>query len=165
LVKRTDDMFQSFLHSLVTNQLQCILSYDDNAADVRINYTLLFINLAVACLPFLQSHRQNRQRDVLCALCSLSFVTAFQIVLCILVDCTGVSIIWCAIGGWILMEWQKKTANSFISWNQKYALCIDAVAIIYYAMVEPPITTLAHFLAVVILGIPLHSITFSRILA
>uniref|UniRef100_A0A7S3Q3T3 Uncharacterized protein n=1 Tax=Chaetoceros debilis TaxID=122233 RepID=A0A7S3Q3T3_9STRA len=60
-------------HSLVTNQLQCILSYDGNAADVRINYTLLFMNLAVACLPFLQSHRQNRQRDVLCALCSLSF--------------------------------------------------------------------------------------------
>lgn len=31
-------------------------------------------------------------------------VIAFQIVLCLIVECVGISIIWCAIFGWILVE-------------------------------------------------------------
>ena len=79
-------------------------------------------------------------------------VILFQIVLCLLVKCVGISIIWCALMGWILIE-KGKVNRAICSINfpnlalvdwQNIILSIDLLAICYYSVVAGPITTVAH---------------------
>ena len=177
----------------LTSHLTCILTYDGSVKDVIINYTLLFLNLIVAVFSVIYSksssyslvstpvESQHRKRDLkrsICAIVSLLFVSIFQVVLCLLVQCTGVSIIWCAIGGWILMDhyyfyFQEPIlevnggsdgcgthcSNIWVLNRKLHQVCsliIDLGAIIYYAMIMEPLTTVAHMLAVTVLGIPLY---------
>mmetsp|Transcript_5760 Transcript_5760/g.7545 ORF Transcript_5760/g.7545 Transcript_5760/m.7545 type:complete len:117 (+) Transcript_5760:375-725(+) len=91
-------------------------------------------------------------------------VTFFQIVLCLVVKCVGISIIWCAMAGWIAMDNNiVESSNSRPTTNRNHhpsvVIFLDAIAILYYAIVEEPITTVAHILAIVVLGIPLHAMT------
>ena len=46
-----------------------------------------------------------------------------------------------------------------VKWHQLTILVIDSAAILYYAIVEELITTVAHVLAIVVLGIPLYYVT------
>ena len=158
----------------------CILAYDGSTKDIILNYTLLTLNIAVAW----QSVCGNRGNVIgsgdiygtthssapveglrLRAFLSLLFVIMFQIILCLLVGCTGISIIWCAIGGWILMdhfgcfsprnarnrstpssgtELGSHASTSILQVHQATMLAIDLIAILYYAIVAESITTLAH---------------------
>lgn len=128
------------------------------------------------------------------AILSLVFVFAYQIGLCLLVQCAGISIIWCAMAAWIWMDYyhmfvhyhvssslppisssqesslstpllvnnQDFIANKVflkIKYHQMIILFMDLMTVIYYAIVMEPITTLAHILAFVILGLPLHYMT------
>ncbi len=188
----------------LTEHLYCILSYEGNVNDVIINYTLLVVNLIVAILSISRSSRSPREEEQgrphgytrlsserheddngtltkqrIFAIVSLVVVIMFQIVLCLLVQCSGISIIWCAIGGWILMDQYYtrddgydigstngttttiSTTRQLISCrnlHQMSILVIDLVAIVYYFIVLEPITTVAHVLAIVVLGIPLYTI-------
>ena len=75
-----------------------------------------------------------------------SKVILFQIVLCLAVKCAGVSIIWCAVGGWILMDLQKQSNELLheIFPFRVLVLLVDQLAISYYAITMEPITTVAH---------------------
>jgi len=42
------------------------------------------------------------------ALAALIFVLLFQICLCLVVGCVGISIIWCAMGGWIMSDRRRQ---------------------------------------------------------
>jgi hypothetical protein len=102
-------------------------------------------------------------------------VIAFQIVLCLIVECVGISIIWCAMLGWILVEVtcgiasndtepvrQAETLNTsptcvgFGNLSSRCSciavastiLCADLAGIVYYALTAPAITTVAHICAV-----------------
>jgi len=163
-------------------QVTCIFTYDGSIKDILINYTLFLLNVIIAAIPLLLpvaaiTHR-TRNNDLhkrrLCALSSLSFVSMFQVILCLLVKCNGISIIWCAIAAWIWMDYRTfkrgrdDDTSSNITTNcrngnykihQITVMVIDTVAIIYYAIVMEPITTVAHILAIVVLGIPLYILT------
>jgi len=92
---------------------------------------------------------------------SLAFVFAFQIVLCLVVGCLGISLTWCAILGWILIEWwreQTTRCTCDVLPSRGIAAVMDLIAIIYYCVVDPPITTVAHVLAI-LLGITLETVT------
>lgn len=166
----------------VPHQIFCILLYQGSSKDVVINYTLLLLNLLVASSPLFAipngttwsiSNRNDFHRKRIYAFLCFTFVSTFQIVLCLLVKCSGISIIWCALAGWILMDYyhpgpgdQVSVSNTDdhafvcrIDYHQRIILIIDLVAVVYYAIVMEPITTVAHVLGFVILGMPLHVIT------
>jgi hypothetical protein len=193
------------------DQIVCILAYDGVGVDVIINYVLLAANLAV-CVAQLKSgvihregtpHEQPRQSRgrVVKAVAALVFVAAFQLLLCLAVGCVGISIIWCAMMGWIACERSigeprhpqqahlrqsetdpivhndesasasaaaadttstgrhadrqsesachlSRLSNfAFLDFVAFGALVVDLVSIVYYAMVMPAITTVAHICA------------------
>ena len=140
-------------YSGLDGQVLCILSYEGSALDVKINYTVLAANLFIAAIPFFQWHRSDdtpssrarSERRGLGAICSLLFVICFQISLCLIVHCAGISIVWCAVGGWILMDWKGgRETDIALARQQAAVLTIDLLAMTYYFIVADTITTLAH---------------------
>ena len=153
----------------VDQQILCILSYDGSKKDVMLNFSILIINIVMASIQLLHARayechdlhwiRASRRR-MLRALLSLTFMTAFQIILCLFVGCTGISIIWCGIFGWILMDLLKKRRErqcvevtnqqssnarvNNIAMHQTIVFMINVFVISYYAVVAEPITTIAH---------------------
>ena len=107
----------------------CIFTYDGNVPDSLLNYSVLLLNLTYYCCYYYHTTRTttllvssgNDRRTcggdggdtrgalngggstsvlLLCLL--LGGVTVFQWILCLMVGCSGISIIWCALCGWIV---------------------------------------------------------------
>ncbi|KAG7357336.1 hypothetical protein IV203_002024 [Nitzschia inconspicua] len=163
-------------------RLVCILGYNGIVRDIIINYTLILINLSYCIWEMKRngdSHARNsseKRQQELRAMGALTFVVFFQFILCLAVGCTGVSIIWCAICGWIMSR-HKRLVDSRSDELQEYrslqpdlleslektektVVMLDVVAIGYYAVMLPFITTVAHICAL-ILGAILFSLSFS----
>lgn len=99
-------------------------------------------------------------------LASLGFVIVFQVGLCLMVHCSGISIVWCAIAGWMLVG----TGQLVLCWDRQQqqqqqqrrrhpfgtshlalvalSLLCDAAGVLYYAATAPAITTVAHLCAI-----------------
>lgn len=101
-----------------------------------------------------------------------SIVIAFQIGICLLVYCSGISIVWCAMGGWIVSErkrlrlYDTQTAGGdlfrrFSVPAEMSVVFVDIAVIIYYAFVSPILTTVAHVMSLV-LGATLSLISIKR---
>jgi hypothetical protein len=95
-------------------------------------------------------------------------VIAFQIILCLFVGCVGISIIWCAMLGWMVLEFTTAQSTSAASSDPEpgriaaaSTMFLDLVAIIYYAVNAPTITTVAHLLAI-LMGMILEVVTVHR---
>lgn len=91
---------------------QCILTYHGSKADILINYAVLLVNLAY-CGIALSKHWKDQLPDdgstlnrkyPKMAIGSLVGVIIFQISLCLILGCSGISIVWCAVGGWLMQE-------------------------------------------------------------
>ena len=140
-------------------RIVCILTYKSKV-DIAVNYSLLIINLA-CCFWELKTHHENRRQVQRYAIGSFIFVTCFQITLCLfLADCSGISIIWCAMAGWSISERRRvllhqesneTTAETrrFIKIMTQWVILADLAAIIYYWLTYEPITTVAHLCAIV----------------
>jgi nitrate reductase NapE component len=200
--------FEGSLQAL-PNRLVCILTYDGDGFDVIINYVLFIVNLLV-CVAQLKSNvlnhddtpnenqRQSRGRAVKAA-AALVFVVAFQVLLCLAVGCVGISVVWCAMMGWIACERSigvprqnrqqallrqpesdpivhrdesessasadaassgpraelQSARHSSPLHNFRFldvlilsALSVDLCGIVYYGIVMPAITTVAHICAI-----------------
>jgi len=147
----------------------CIFTYDGSTKDVLLNYFIFLVNLAY-CTAALWKSGKHRQR---LALYCLLGVAAFQWTLCLVVGCSGISIIWCAMCGWTMNErrqrlqgdWEGSTSTNLLQ-DRRYdygtgVIFLNIVAIGYYAFVMAPITTVAHVCAL-ILGASLNIIALSR---
>uniref|UniRef100_A0A7S4SI48 Uncharacterized protein n=1 Tax=Ditylum brightwellii TaxID=49249 RepID=A0A7S4SI48_9STRA len=164
----------------LTDRIGCILSYAGSTTDISINYSLILANMFLA-IRLMTNSRYDRcaAEKILYAILGFTFVVLFQIVLCLIVGCVGVSIIWCAICGWILREEKFLSSEQITTTTTRPApnndtscgavtssppivateqsklnllsivLSMDLSAIIYYSIVEEPITTLAHILAII----------------
>jgi hypothetical protein len=167
----------------IGSRLICILGYNGSTKHILINYSLIFVNLAYCVLDMKRGdtadselrfspRRKHLERR---AAMALTFVVLFQIVLCLAVRCSGVSIIWCAICGWIMSrhkrqigdnndsEHEQQSTSSQISSSkleilENIVVLIDILAIVYYAVTFGFITTVAHVCALV-LGAILFSIS------
>jgi len=131
----------------IINRLIIIISFDGSTEAMIINYTLLLLNFGVAASLLLLSTTQTSLRKWLHALASFLFFVLFQIVLCLEVHCVGISIIWCAIMGWILMDRRTPRVDIpivLLSSQRDILLGMDIVVICYYALVSDSITTIAH---------------------
>jgi hypothetical protein len=191
------------------DRLVCILTYDGDGLDVIINYVLLIVNLFV-CISQLRAgglqhddtqneHQRQSRGWVARALTALVFVVAFQVLLCLAVGCVGISVVWCAMMGWIACErgigvprqqppqvllrpsesdpivhrdesapasadaatsgahaelqsarHPSRPSDDFRFLNSLIvgALAVDLCGIVYYGVVMPAITTVAHGCAI-----------------
>jgi glucan phosphoethanolaminetransferase (alkaline phosphatase superfamily) len=147
----------------------CILSYAGNPKDILLNYLMVLINL-VYCAAALQNHRVERQKFLRFAMLAFVGIVVFQLSLCLALGCSGVSIIWCAMGGWTMSERRRvvdinihSTMESEASESSTTSLAsarlmgwgnvvifLDCAVIVYYAIVTKPITTVAHTLALIL---------------
>ena len=110
-----------------------MLTYNGSRSDVGINYTLLF---ATGTL-FIFGGPPKRRGAI------LAFFAAFQLGLCYVIGCTGVSIIWCACsGGGALDHHRGLRLVAF----RVVAVAVVA-ALLWYAMVAEAITDIAHVCA------------------
>eukprot|EP00045_Choanoeca_perplexa_P001319 m.18955 g.18955 ORF g.18955 m.18955 type:complete len:240 (+) comp10870_c0_seq3:171-890(+) len=83
-------------------QLGKILSYDSNAYDILINYSMLTLGSLTLWLDARASRLSTSQhRQWWFSFCG---VAVFQVGLCYGVDCVGISIVWSAQLGWMLLR-------------------------------------------------------------
>jgi hypothetical protein len=141
----------------------CILTYQGSQSDIVLNYALLLANVVVCSITTATRGLERK----LVASGALVFVAAYQINLCLLVGCSGISIIWSACAGWILSEGRRRacmlgdsgssaTEASSSPWNRHITLLVwervmlaaDVLVIIYYAYASEAITTVAHLCAI-----------------
>ena len=116
-----------------TGDLLCVLTYAGSRVDVAINYTLLFATAAL----FIFGGPPKRRGAM------LSFFAAFQLGLCYVIGCAGVSIIWCACAGGGALDHH--------SGRRLVAFRVVAVAVVagllWYALTAEAITDIAHVCA------------------
>jgi hypothetical protein len=118
----------------------CILTYGGSLYHSIINYALVVLSIGPAIY-----YPTTRRRP---AIAALLFTSTFQISLCLfVVDCAGVSIIWCATCGW-LYTGHHRYHHRPMPLAVRATLWLGAGGILYYMATLPPITTVAHFCAV-----------------
>ena len=103
---------------------------------------------------------ENKDEKRANTLYAVFIVFLFQIGLCLLVHCYGISLVWCAMGGWIVSERKRlrgRLQNGDLSAFRSSAVGVemsvvlmDISAIVYYAFVSPFITTVAHVCALIL---------------
>jgi hypothetical protein len=97
-----------------------------------------------------------KRTKCIAAVCSLAFVCVFQVLLCLAVGCSGVSIIWCACTGWIVSDrvcFLQDSTRRFSFLEGTVVFCLSPLAIAYYAATFPFITTGAHCCALALGGL------------
>mmetsp|Transcript_38007 Transcript_38007/g.92109 ORF Transcript_38007/g.92109 Transcript_38007/m.92109 type:complete len:213 (+) Transcript_38007:173-811(+) len=157
----------------IPSKTQCILTYGGSERDIIINYALVAINLFI-CIKALVIHNNSvLDKFYRHATWALAFVVLFQIVLCLILGCSGISIIWCSMAGWIMsqrrqmirsgvdednngdsLSQENRTAASSITHEKlskmgQWAILLDLGAIVYYLVVSEFIATVAHGCALV----------------
>jgi hypothetical protein len=123
----------------------CILTYGGSLYHSTMNYALVVLSLVPAII-----YPTTRRRP---ALAALVFTSTFQISLCLfVVDCAGVSIIWCATSGWLYTGHHRSNHHHdrprMPPGVRATLVWLGAGGILYYMATLPPITTVAHFCAV-----------------
>ena len=127
-------------------KIECILTYGGSGLDIAINYALLILDVTF-CASWLNLLHQNAMKPCI----SLIAVTIYQVVLCLFLGCSGVSIVWCAVVGWYIQKsrCQLQAAVSpqnkaCVSKAEIALLLLNASALIYYAITSAMITSVAH---------------------
>lgn len=127
-----------------------------------LNYILILVNVMAVTLTqtslkrsigvrHVEQQHHEPTRFVTCA--CFVFTIAFQFCLCMfVVDCVGVSIIWCATFGWLLMCINTAKQSNAISHSipdiARVVAFLDCGIILFYAITHGTITTIAHILPV-----------------
>jgi inner membrane protein involved in colicin E2 resistance len=131
--------------------LSDILTYNGSVLDSVLNWVMLILSLLPAvrlCLPpFGWRLRHYVEWLVVCI-----GLFVFQIILCILADQVGISVVWSAMIGYSAMGAYFFVPLSSILFTVSFAIAVlAALAVwIYYAVVEDLLTTIAHLYAVVL---------------
>lgn len=146
------------------------MTYDGSALDTGLNYSVFLINL-VCCIAAV---KEQKSYAIICLLS----VSVFQWVLCLVLGCSGISIIWCAMAGWIFNQDRLKSNAAAVtnaSDNDpshvmmaervqnmaRSVLVLDLFVVLYYAVVSEAITTVAHTLAVILGAVTHQNISLS----
>ncbi len=127
--------------------LETILTYNHCVQDIVINYSLILL---------LQITVVFHGMRIKIVAGSTIYLWVFQVILCLIVGCVGVSVVWSAqLGILIHYRLHRLAANPLIPADllarglYRLSLVMGFTAWVYYAVVEEPIATLAHFCALV----------------
>jgi len=138
--------------------------------DTILNYILILVNVMAVALAQTSLnisievfHVEQQVPTRFATYVCFVFTIAFQLCLCIfVVDCVGVSIIWCATFGWLLMCINTANQSNAISHSiptiARVVAFLDCGTILFYAITLGIITTIAHILAV-LMGVLLWKLT------
>jgi hypothetical protein len=159
-------------YGTVTARLLCILSYNGSTFDSALNYLLIVVNFVycVVTMKVAASHRgrQRRKLGIYHAIGAIVFVVTFQLLLCLGLGCSGVSIIWCSMCGWIISERRHlgDMEHGMVPYDENFeptdeersvgkiqtscVILLDMMVICYYAVALPAISTVAHICALVL---------------
>ena len=147
----------------------CILTYSGAIEHIWINYLTLSVTLAVAldrtrCISSQMPDSTLRFKWLWASLTAFVGVILFQIILCWILGCAGISIVWCAVTGWIINERRRRrqhreetddsrphaTEDNRADSCEDIILAIVFCVLVYYAVTAAVITTVAHFCALVL---------------
>ena len=156
-------MTESCIDEKLNGRLGCILTYNGSERDITINYVVLVVNLIWCTVSIRFQNLQVPEKAyklIRFALLSLIGVAVFQICLCLFIGCSGISIIWRAMAGWMVRahhgrKTQQEVQGSIGRWEiiELLVFVLNASLIFFYALVTEPITTVAHSCALVLGGI------------
>ena len=154
------------------NRTTCIVTYGGDRTNIWINYVTLLVVLLVSVVRARNVlHHRNRRMSqqqgggnnawLGASVAALLGVIAFQIVLCWNLGCAGISIVWCAVAGWIVNERRRcqpeerdvAAANdnrSRLDVVEDFTLTAVLAVLVYYALTMEPITTVAHACALIL---------------
>lgn len=155
----------------------CVLSYNGSVLDAVLNYAMLVVAVGAGVL-LLRGQRpadgpRARARAVWQG-CALLGVCAFQLGLCLALGCSGVSIVWNAVVGFMLYQLAPSrlllaaapasdsgTAPAVVPVGIGASAPLGAAVLAggldaYYAATAEPITTYAHLCAL-LLGVVLSA--------
>ena len=147
----------------LSERVECILTYGGSTRDIAINYAMLAINLA-GCVALLPAPLSSGP------IASFGFVWIFQIGLCLALahasedglGCAGISIVWCAMAGWMWHQKQRQKQTDSTTLRRKreqgenqsalwkLLAVSNTVVVVYYWITEEFITTVAHVLALIL---------------
>ena len=114
------------------HNIRIVVTYDGWLSAIPLNYFLLVINLISCILVTTTSHTNNNSiRDTNNCYCSvfrlgwrstaLLCTIVFQIGLCVVEGCVGISIVWCALAGWLWQEYTQAHSSSSSSSSNSIA--------------------------------------------
>ena len=132
------------------HDVRCILTYGGDFHACIVNYCVLAY-MATLCVAFFVFSHRGAAAATRCyhaggwLLLSLLLV-AYQIGLCLVVGCAGISIVWNALAGFVLGGATRLGCAK----ARHFELLLAPIAAVdaYYAMTAPPITTVAHLCAI-----------------
>jgi len=150
-----------------------VLTYSGSETDIIINY----VTFSVVCVPFilvaLHPFQLAKGKIQLHIWSSLLFFMLFQVILCVIVGCVGISIIWCAMLGFMTADyfffrfdrdgphdgsaagdaliWRCRSMTSF--WSFVVSALLGFSVFLYYAATADALTSIAHVLAFFALGL------------
>lgn len=142
-----------------------ILLYDSSATDVVLNYFAFGVTLGhvVIVLSPLKPKLLGKWFWIPLTGCLFTF----QIALCLFEGCVGISIVWCSYCGFgtVLHTYFQTSKRPSATSNHKLkpkdsvenrwwklSLSVSTALCVYYAVVEEPITTVAHGCAALLGG-------------
>jgi len=130
-----------------------ILTYEGDITNCEINYSIL----AIVFIPFIwwsiQRHVNGvaSKRSAIFWTCFIIFLFAFQISLCFLIDCSGISIVWNAVAAIHVIILLSIRKPRFITYTIVLIPVFGAFGVdLYYAVVDVPLTTSAHTCAIML---------------
>ena len=154
-------------------EVESILTYDNSLLDVLINYFLWMISLLSVCQVnyyfindsinsfSFRSDDSNLLKCMTFPVMSQVGLFVFQVGLCLVVGCVGISIIWSANMGIICIilhyfhNRRERNGSLRFCFNDLLktscvVLAMCFAAWVYYAFVEEPLTTIAHISAYIL---------------
>lgn len=153
--------------SNLQQHLRDILTYDDSKLDIALNYFLLVFSFIIFCFLNWWTQKTTRPRSANCLTMPLHRhfmfmpclyeieLFVFQVGLCLAVGCVGISIIWSANVGIILIiaKYERLLQERIFTPKgcvQYCSLLPFTSTWMYYALTEPFLTTLAHICALLL---------------
>ena len=123
------------------------LTYEGQALHIIINYALV----ALTVVPFLCPRCRGQRRSSYAWLGSLAAAAGVQVVVWFAAQAVGVSIIWCAMAGYLFIDYTRGNSGQAREKPQlaMVALVAAGLGIAYYAVTSPIETTVAHLVALV----------------
>eukprot|EP00051_Salpingoeca_urceolata_P005679 m.75779 g.75779 ORF g.75779 m.75779 type:complete len:239 (+) comp14493_c2_seq1:68-784(+) len=126
-----------------------ILTYDGSVLDCAINYVLLALSVCTTILlatslgPATPTFRWPWWFFALCF---------YQIGLCYLVQCVGVSIVWNAVASWMYSEAGRTAgqATALVAGAAGSLLALSLAVDVYYCITDELLTTVAHMLSLLL---------------
>ena len=126
------------------------LLYDGAISDILINYSLILLYTIVFYYPWTSSHLNISKLFITI---HIFICITLQVIVWFLEDAYGVSLIWCGQLGlliFVIVHSMYKLKSIIVLKPHLVSVLTGVGAVIYYAIVYPPITTVAHIAAVVV---------------